>query len=96
MCMSLLRRVRSSLSEAWFLIMMVVFSCGIMPLSMDPTLERLPTDLALRVGMAMANILTSHFQIMTFLERASLGDGWLEKGPRWTADAQWGSYRTCL
>ena len=49
-----------------------VLSCGLTPFSGSFKLERGPTDLVVRLGIAAANTLVSHIQMAILQERASL------------------------
>lgn len=58
--------------DAWFMTIKAVLSWGVTPLSGSFRLDKGPTDLVVKPGMAAANILVSHIQMATFLESASL------------------------
>lgn len=72
MCMSLIKVPRSSLIDAWLSTMSAVLSWGLTPLSGSFKLDRGPTDLVVKLGIAAAKILVSHIQIATFVDNASL------------------------
>jgi hypothetical protein len=67
-----MRVSRSSLIVTWFMTIKAVLSCGVTPFSGSLRLDKGPTDLVVRLGIAAAKILVSQIQIATFLDTASL------------------------